>query len=308
MRLATEQIQPVTVPAEPLGLRPRSFQQRLRRSLPGRLLRETPLGALGALLVAALLLVALLGPALTPYPPTQNTVGKRLSPPSTRYLAGTDNLGRDVFSRTIAGARVSVLVGFGAVAIAMLTGTAIGITSGYFGGRIDTLVQRFVDAYMAFPNLVLLMTIVSVLGAGVPQLILALGFSTGLGNSRVLRSSALAIRRNQYVEAARTLGAGNGRILLRHILPNIFAPLMVLATAGLGSVILAEASLSFLGFGVPPPNASWGNMLTGYGRSVLYLAPWMMLAPGIALTLTVFGFNVLGDALRDLLDPQLRGR
>ncbi len=294
--------------AERLELTVVPTRRRFRTSVTGRLLREMPLGTFGAVIIIVLFAVAILGPLITPYPPNQNSTGKRLSAPSGRHLAGTDNLGRDVFSRAIAGARISVIVGFGAIGLGMTAAAAIGVTSGYFGGKIDTLVQRFVDAYMAFPNLLLLMTMVAVLGPGVGQLILALGFSTGLGSSRVLRSAALSIKENQYVEAARTLGAGHGRIILRHVLPNMFAPLMVLATAGLGSVILAEASLSFLGFGVPPPDASWGNMMTGYGRSVLYLAPWMMLAPGIALSLSVFGFNVLGDALRDLLDPRLRGR
>jgi peptide/nickel transport system permease protein len=291
---------------EALALAPRS-----RRPIAGqpiRFIRATPLGAVGALIILVLAVSAVLAPLLEPYPPNNNAVGKRLTGPSRAHLAGTDNLGRDVFSRTIAGARISLVVGFGSVIIGMVLASAIGVVSGYFGGKVDAIVQRFVDAYMAFPNLILLMTIVSVLGAGITQLVIALGISTGLGSSRVLRSSTFAIKENQFVEAARTLGAGHPRILLLHIMPNIFAPLMVIATAGLGSVILAEASLSFLGFGVPPPDASWGNMMTGYGRGVLYLAPWMMLAPGIALSLTVFGFNVLGDALRDLLDPRLRGR
>ncbi|MGD9891439.1 MAG: ABC transporter permease [Dehalococcoidia bacterium] len=298
----------MTQPTDVVPVIAESRRGRSPRAKLLRLARETPLGAAAAVIVAALFVVAAIGPLVTPYDPNQNSAGKRLSPPSSQHLAGTDNLGRDVFSRTIAGARISVVVGFGAVAIGMIAASLIGVLSGYFGGAVDTVIQRFVDAYMAFPNLLLLMTVVAVLGPGIPQLIVALGMSSALGSSRVLRSATLALKENQHIEAARAIGAGHTRIIARHILPNIFAPLMILATGGLGTAILAEASLSFLGFGVPPPDASWGNMMTGYGRSVLYLAPWMMLAPGIALSLTVFGFNILGDSLRDLLDPRLRGR
>jgi peptide/nickel transport system permease protein len=202
---------------------------------------------------------------------------------------------------------VSVTVGFGAVLIANFLATFIGVTSGYFGGKYDICVQRVVDAWQSFPFLVVILSIMAVLGPGLGNVIIALGILGSAGASRVIRGATIATVENQYIEAARALGAGHSRIMLRYVLPNVTAPIIIIATIGLGGFILAESALSFLGFGVPPPYPSWGAMLSGSGRSFFYTAPWMAIWPGTAISLAVFGFNMLGDALRDVLDPRLRG-
>jgi peptide/nickel transport system permease protein len=272
-----------------------------------RLVREKPLGAFGGVLVLVLLLCAVFAPWIAPYPFDETNVRQRLKPHGTQFSLGTDNLGRDVFSRIVYGARVSVTVGFSAVTLSILLATTVGITSGYFGGKFDVLVQRVVDAWMAFPNLLFVLFIMAVLGPGLLNVILALGVVNAANRSRVIRSATLAAKENQFIEAARAVGAGHLRIILRYILPNVMAPIIIIATNALGGVILAESTLSFLGFGVPPPHPSWGEMLSGSGRSYMYRAPWMAIWPGVAISLGVFGFNMLGDALRDLLDPRLRG-
>lgn len=272
-----------------------------------RLVREKPLGAFGGMLVLILMLCAVLAHWIAPYPYDETNVRQRLKPPSAQYYLGTDNLGRDVFSRIVYGARISVTVGFGAVGLSILLATILGVTSGYFGGKVDVSVQRLVDAAMAFPPLVILLSIMAVLGPGLLNVILVLGIVPSANRSRVIRSATLAAKENQYVEAAQAVGASHLRIILCYILPNIMAPIIVVATNALGAVILIEATLSFLGFGVPPPYPSWGEMLSGSGRSYMYKAPWMAIWPGVAISLAVFGFNMLGDALRDLLDPRLRG-
>jgi peptide/nickel transport system permease protein len=272
-----------------------------------RLVKEKPLGAFGGLLVLVLMLCALFAHWIAPYPYDETNVRQRLKPPSAQFYLGTDNLGRDVFSRIIYGARISVTVGFGAVTLSVLLATIMGVTSGYFGGKVDVFVQRIVDAAMAFPPLVILLSIMAVLGPGLLNVILVLGIVPSANRSRVIRSATLAAKENQYVEAARAVGASHLRIILCYILPNIMAPIIIVATNALGAVILVEATLSFLGFGVPPPYPSWGEMLSGSGRSYMYKAPWMAIWPGVAISLAVFGFNMLGDALRDLLDPRLRG-
>ena len=272
-----------------------------------RLVKEKPLGAFGGLLVLVLMLCAIFAHWIAPYPYDETNVRQRLKPPSAQFYLGTDNLGRDVFSRIIYGARISVTVGFGAVTLSVLLATIMGVTSGYFGGKVDVFVQRIVDAAMAFPPLVILLSIMAVLGPGLLNVILVLGIVPSANRSRVIRSATLAAKENQYVEAARAVGASHLRIILCYILPNIMAPIIIVATNALGAVILVEATLSFLGFGVPPPYPSWGEMLSGSGRSYMYKAPWMAIWPGVAISLAVFGFNMLGDALRDLLDPRLRG-
>jgi peptide/nickel transport system permease protein len=272
-----------------------------------RLVREKPLGAFGGMLVLVLMLCAIFAHWIAPYPYDETNVRQRLKPPSAQFYLGTDNLGRDVFSRIIYGARISVTVGFGAVTLSILLATILGVSSGYFGGKVDVFIQRVVDAAMAFPPLVILLSIMAVLGPGLLNVILVLGIVPSANRSRVIRSATLAAKENQYVEAARAVGASHLRILLCYILPNIMAPIIIVATNALGAVILVEATLSFLGFGVPPPYPSWGEMLSGSGRSYMYKAPWMAIWPGVAISLAVFGFNMLGDALRDLLDPRLRG-
>jgi len=270
-------------------------------------IRRKPLGAVGGLLIAALVLTAILAPVLAPYDPIKVESRDRLQPPSLRHLLGTDDFGRDILSRVIFGARISMLLGLGAVAISTVLACIAGITSGYYGGRIDTVLQRCIDTMMAFPALVVLLTIMAMLGQGLGNVILALGIGGTAGNARIIRSAVLAVRENQYIEVARATGCRDWQIIVRHILPNITAPIMVVATLGLGVAILAESSLSFLGFGVPPPTPSWGAMLSGSGRTYMLQAPWMAIFPGIAISLAVFGFNMLGDALRDAFDPKLRG-
>jgi len=272
-----------------------------------RLIKEKPLGAFGGVIVLGLLLCALLAPWIATHPYDQTNVRNRLKPPSAHFYFGTDNLGRDIFSRIVYGARVSVTVGFGAVSIGICLATMIGVGSGYFGGKSDVLVQRLVDAQMAIPGLLLLLNIMAVMGPGLLNIILALGIVSAAGSSRIIRSAALSVKENQFVEAARAIGASHLRIILRYILPNIMAPIIIITTVSLGFTILIESALSFLGFGVPPPYPSWGEMLSGSGRSYMHKAPWMATWPGVAISLAVFGFNMLGDALRDLLDPRLRG-
>jgi peptide/nickel transport system permease protein len=272
-----------------------------------RLIKEKPLGAFGGVIVLGLLLCALLAPWIATHPYDQTNVRNRLKPPSSQFYFGTDNLGRDIFSRIVYGARVSVTVGFGAVSIGITLATIIGVGSGYFGGKADILIQRLVDAQVAIPGLLLLLNIMAVTGPGRLNIILALGIVSAAGSSRIIRSAALTAKENQFVEAARAIGASHRRIILRYILPNIMAPIIIITTVSLGFTILIESTLSFLGFGVPPPYPSWGEMLSGSGRSYMHKAPWMATWPGIAISLAVFGFNMLGDALRDLLDPRLRG-
>lgn len=269
--------------------------------------RQKPLGALGGFIVLGLLIMAVFAPWIAPYQYDETIRGARMKAPGAQFWMGTDNLGRDVYSRVVYGAAVSVTVGFGAVLLANVLATVIGITSGYFGGAYDICVQRVVDAWQSFPFLVVILSLMAVLGPGLLNLILALGVLGAAAGSRVIRGTTISVMQNTYVEAARALGAGHLRIMLRYVLPNVAATIIILATIGLGAAILAESALSFLGFGVPPPYPSWGAMLSGSGRSFMYRAPWMAIWPGAAISLAVFGFNMLGDALRDVLDPRLRG-
>ena len=272
-----------------------------------RFCRAKPLGAVGGVIVAGLLTMAVFAPWIAPYQYDETIPGARMKAPGAQFWMGTDNLGRDVYSRVVYGAAVSVTVGFGAVMLANLLATVIGITSGYFGGAYDICVQRVVDAWQSFPFLVVILSMMAVLGPGLLNLVLALGVLGAAAASRVIRGTTISVMQNTYVEAARALGAGHLRIMVRYLLPNVAATIIILATIGLGGAILAESALSFLGFGVPPPYPSWGAMLSGSGRSFMYRAPWMAIWPGAAISLAVFGFNMLGDALRDVLDPRLRG-
>jgi peptide/nickel transport system permease protein len=272
------------------------------------IMRAKPLGALGGFCIVLLVGMAIFASALAPYDPIQIKPADRLHPPSAVYPLGTDDFGRDILSRIIYGARISMLIGLGAVGISTVLATLLGVLSGFYGGKVDTILQRCIDTLMAFPGLVVLLTIMAILGQGLGNVILALGIGGTAGNARIIRSAVLTVKENVYIEAARALGCRDWHLILRYILPNIAAPIMVVATLGLGVAILAESSLSFLGFGVPPPTPSWGGMLSGSGRTYMLQAPWMAVFPGIALSLAVFSFNMLGDALRDLLDPKLRGR
>jgi peptide/nickel transport system permease protein len=272
-----------------------------------RLVRTKPLGLIGLLIVLVMTIAAITAPLIAPYDYQEIVPSERLQAPSAQYFLGTDNLGRDMFSRIIYGARVSLKVGLFAVLISTTAAALIGIISAYFGGWFDTIAQRFVDAMQALPGLILVLTIMAILGAGVNNVILAIAIGASVSGSRIIRSAALSTKAMPYIEAARTLGAHDTRIILQHILPNVMAPAITLASIGLGAAILAESSLSFLGFGVPPDVPTWGGMLAGGGRRWMLQAWWMAVFPGLVLSLTVFGFNMLGDALRDLLDPRLRG-
>lgn len=269
--------------------------------------RRKPLGAAGGLALAGMLALALLAEGVAPYGYDEADIFSRLKAPSGAHWLGTDNLGRDLLSRVIYGARVSMAVGFGGVVVGLLLGTAVGLVSGYFGGRLDLVLQRVVDAFMCFPLLLVALTIMAILGPGLGNVILTLGLVLGVRDSRVIRSAVLSVKAHLYLEAARALGAAHAAIIGRHVLPNILAPIIILGTVNLGAIILTEAALSFLGFGVPPPRPSWGGMLSGAGLVHMLRAPWLALWPGVALSLAVFGANMLGDALRDLLDPRLRG-
>ena len=272
-----------------------------------QMLRRKPLGTIGLVIVLVMLISAALAHWITPYGFAQTSLRERFIPMSAAHWLGTDQLGRDLLTRLVYGARVSLYVGFGAVAIGSVLATAIGVLSAYFGGRLDLLVQRGVDAWMAFPPLLLLMSIMSLLGPSAGNITIVLGAAFGVQNSRVIRGVALTIREHTFVESARALGAGHLRTTLAHILPNVIPTIIVVATTGLSTVILTEASLSFLGLGVPPPYPTWGGMLSLAGLDHMYQAPWLAIWPAVALSLAVFGFNMLGDALRDLLDPRLKG-
>ncbi|MBA4180314.1 MAG: ABC transporter permease [Anaerolinea sp.] len=285
-----------------------------------RLVREKPLGLVGAILVVMFLIMAIAAPLIAPYGDAQLGAGRRLAGPSASNIFGTDNLGRDVFSRVVYGARVSMTIGFLAIFTSTLIAVTIGVLSGYFGGAIDILAQRLVDAFMAFPALVFLIAVGGMfMDARIPGLpaqglfstrivilIISLGLLFGVGSSRIIRGATLTVKSSTYVEAARATGATHARLIFVHVLPNVMAPVITLATLGLGGVILAEAGLAFLGLSVPPDQVTWGGMLRSEGRSFMVQAPWLAIFPGLALSLAVFGFNMLGDALRDLLDPRLR--
>jgi peptide/nickel transport system permease protein len=269
--------------------------------------RRKPLGAIGGVIVGAMLVMAVFAEHIAPYSYDDTVAGARMKPPSVAHWLGTDNLSRDIWSRVVYGARISITVGFATIALGTLIATIIGVSSGYFGGAVDIAVQRFVDAWMSFPFFVIALSVMAVLGPGLLNVILSIAVVVGATSSRVIRGATIAIAANTYVEAGRAMGAGHPRIILHYILPNIAATIIILATIGLGGVILAESALSFLGFGVPPPYPSWGSMLSGSGRTYMYRAPWMAIWPGVAISLAVYGFNMLGDALRDVLDPRLRG-
>jgi peptide/nickel transport system permease protein len=273
----------------------------------GRFCWRKPLGALGALIVLTLLLTAVFAELVAPYSYDTQIPGARLKPPGTDFLFGTDNVSRDIFSRIVYGARVSVTVGFATVLLGALLASMVGITSGYFRGRYDVVVQRVVDAWQSFPYLIIVLSLLAVLGPGMLNTIFSLSILTAAAASRVIRSATLSVVENPYIEAARAVGSGHMRIMVRHILPNVAPTIVVITTIALGGVILAESALSFLGYGVPPPQPSWGGMLSGSGRTYMYQAPWMAIWPGVAISTVVFGFNMLGDALRDVLDPRLRG-
>ncbi len=267
---------------------------------------QRPIGALGAAIILVMVITALGADVIAPFDPLTTDYGAMLSAPSTSHWLGTDAFGRDVFSRMVYGSRTALMVGLGASFIGAVLGAIIGVTSAYFGGRTDLLIQRVMDVLLAFPIIILALAVVAVLGTGVFNVIIAIAVPMVPKCARVVRSSALAVREMPYVDAARAAGFRHGRIIMRHMLPNVMAPFLIMLTAFLGQAILLEASLSFLGLGVTEPTAAWGLMLRGAAVQFAETAPWMAIFPGLAITLAVFGFNLLGDSLRDALDPRLR--
>ncbi len=272
-----------------------------------RLLKEKPLGTACGIIILILILVAIFADALAPYPHKEAHLMDRLQTPSAKYLLGTDHIGRDLLSRLIYGAHISVLVGLAATTLNVVIAVLIGGISGFLGGKVDLAVQRFVDAWMAFPGLLLLLTVMSIVGKGLLQVIVVLGIAGGIGGSRVIRSAVIAIKENDYFLAAQAVGTPTRLILNRHVLPNIMAPVIIIFSINIGGVIMSLAALGFLGYGLPPNIPDWGGMLSREGRRYMEIAPWLALWPGLCLTIVVYAFNMFGDAIRDLLDPRLRG-
>jgi peptide/nickel transport system permease protein len=271
-----------------------------------RFIRRRPLGAVGAAIIVAMIMAAALAAIIAPYDPLANDYGSMLQAPSAAHWFGTDSFGRDVLSRVIYGARTALWVGFASAFIGASVGAVIGVASAYFGGKTDLIAQRLMDLLLSFPLIILALVIVSVLGTGTANVIFAITIPMLPRCALVVRSSALALREMPFVEAARALGFGPLRIVLRHMLPNVMAPYLIMLTAFLGQAILLEASLSFLGLGVSEPQAAWGLMLRGAAVDFAERAPWMAIFPGLAISLSVFAFNLFGDSLRDALDPKLR--
>lgn len=270
-----------------------------------RYARKKPLGAFSVVVIAVLVLTAIFAPLLAPSDPKLGAARLRLKSPSLEHPFGTDHVGRDILSRVIYGSRVSLRISIGAVLLGTLSGTVIGVLSGYFGGWLDMLVQRLIDAAMSIPLILLAVVIVSLVTPSLNNILIALSISIMPRTARLVRGSALAVKNEQYVEAARSVGASQTRLILRYILPNIFAPIIVVASVTMGAAIIAESSLTFLGLG-PPTLISWGGMLSAEARQKMESAPWMAIFPGMAIMITVLAFNLLGDALRDILDPRLR--
>ena len=296
--------------SDPIGILSAEIETKRRSWLAeffGRLVREKPLGTISGIIILIFIFVAIFADVLAPYPYWEVHLVDRLTGPSAQYMLGTDQLGRDLLSRLIVGARISLTVGLAATALNVLIAVLIGGISGFFGGKLDLAVQRFVDAWMAFPGLLLLLTIMSIAGQGLLQIIVVLGIAGGIGTSRVVRGAVIGIKENDYFLAARAIGSHSAATLIRHVLPNIAAPVIIIFTINIGGVIMSEASLSFLGFGLPVKVPSWGGLLSREGREFMEVAPRLALWPGLCLTTVVYCFNMFGDAMRDLLDPRLRG-
>jgi peptide/nickel transport system permease protein len=278
-----------------------------------RFVSRKPLGALGLFLVFAFVVLGLLAGVgerriIATHDPLAQDPLARLKPPGGAHWLGTDEFGRDVYSRIVYGARVSLMVALFAIGIGTTLGLLLGVVSGYLGGWVDLLLQRLSEIILSFPAVLLALAMVAMLGAGLDKVVIALSivfFPTAL---RVIRGSTLSVKQNVYIEAAQAIGATRLRIMGLHVLPNVMAPFLIVASVQLGSAILLESTLSFLGLGVPPPHPSWGRMLTGGAQQFAQTAPWLVVFPGAAITLMVLGFNLFGDALRDVLDPKLRGR
>jgi peptide/nickel transport system permease protein len=261
----------------------------------------------GLVMIVIMFLIAGLASFLAPYDPGKTDVSVKLKPPSLQHNVGTDQLGRDVFSRMLYGSRISLSVGFVAVGISIFIGILIGAVAGFYGGWVDSLLMRFVDTMLCFPSFFLILTVVALLGPSIFNIMVVIGITSWMGTARLVRAEFLSLRERDFTQAAKALGVKDPRIIFRHILPNALAPVFVSATLKVASAILVEAGLSFLGFGVQPPVPSWGNILTE-GRTYIFDAWWLTVFPGLAILITVLSFNLLGEGLRDALDPRLRGR
>jgi peptide/nickel transport system permease protein len=272
-----------------------------------RLVKTKPLGTVGGVIVLIMLLTGIFADVIAPFGYNEYILKDRMEGPSATHWLGTDALGRDLYSRVVYGARISMIVGLGASAINVVVSGLIGIISGYLGGKVDIIIQRFVDAALAFPMLIIVITLMGIIGTGVTQTVIVLGIWGGIGWIRVARAAVISIRENVFIDAARTIGCTTPTMLFRHVLPNITSILIIMFSVSMSGNILGEASLSFLGFGIPPPFPSWGGMLSGEGRRYMMEAPWLAIWPGVALSVAVYGINMWGDAVRDLLDPRLRG-
>ena len=281
---------------------------RARRTRIADFCRRQPLGTIGLLFVLVMAVAGLSAEWIAPYSPTSNDFAVMTEPPSWAHIMGTDQFGRDLFSRIVFGARTALIVGFSCAIVGGLAGLVLGVASAYFGGRVDLLLQRVLDVVMAFPLIIMALAVIAIFGGGVFNVIVAITIPLIPRCARVVRSSALAIREMPYVDAARACGFGHARIILRHMVPNVLAPFLIMLTAFVGQAILAEASLSYLGLGVQEPTAAWGLMLQGGAEEYASTAPWIAIFPGLAIALTVFGFSLFGDALRDAIDPKLRER
>lgn len=272
----------------------------------GRFIRRKPLGAIGALILIGLVVATIFASQIATHSPTKTSLREARVSPGAQHWFGTDQQGRDQWSRVVYGARISLRVALVSVLAGTLLGSIFGMVSAYLGGTFDLLSQRLIDMIQAFPALVLAMVVVSVLGTTINNLIIAISIVLIPGAGRVIRSATLSIKQNAYIEAARVVGASDARIIARHILPNVIPPILILISIAIGSTIITEASLSYLGLGAQPPTPSWGNMLQE-AQDQLVRAPWLAIFPGIAISLVVFGANMFGDAMRDVLDPRLRG-
>jgi len=285
--------------------------EELKRPLGARLwslCRKQPLGTAGALVVIVMAFAATFANVLTPFDPELNSLEDMLTPPNAEYFMGTDEFGRDILTRILYGARTALFIGLTAAFLGATGGLVVGVASAYFGGIFDLIVQRIVDVFIAFPLIIMALAVVATLGPGVENVIVAITIPFIPQCARVVRSSALSIREIPYVDAARALGYGHARIILRHMAPNVMAPFLIMLTAFVGQAILLEAVLSYLGMGVQDPTPAWGLMLKGGAEEFLESAPWLSIFPGLAISIAVFGFNLFGDGLRDLLDPKLRTR
>lgn len=271
-----------------------------------RFARTKPLGALSALVIFLLLIAAIFAPLVSPFDPDAQDLSRVMTSPSLRNLFGTDQVGRDLLSRVIFGARITLLVGLLSVVLGVIIGVSLGLITGYCGGRVDLIIQGAVDCVMAFPAIVLALALMAVLGTSLSNVIVAIAIVISPRVARVVRGSVLSVKEEEYIMASKASGCSHSRILLGHILPNVMASIIVMATINLGQAILVEAALSFLGLGVPPPASSWGRMLSGAGKQYMIQAPWLAFFPGFAISLVVLSFNLLGDALRDVLDPRMK--